>query len=85
MNDRCGHRLGVGRLQMHADLASHLPVSIELSALKIDETMTMSADLSKDLLTPVGVTSRRWSSQSNGRLPDVPHKPQTIEHSAESD
>jgi hypothetical protein len=84
MNDRCDIVSVSVDCKMHADLAGHLPVSIELSALKIDDDHVGRPQ--QELADTGGSDKQTLVIQSNGEIARRPrHKPQTIEHSAESD
>jgi hypothetical protein len=84
MNDRRNIvSMSVDR-KMHADFASHLPVSIELSALKIDDDHVGRPH--QELADTCGSDQQTPVIQSNGKIARRPgHKPQTIKQSAESD
>ena len=70
--------------KMHTDLASHLPVSIELFPLEIDDYQIGRPH--HELADTGGSDQQSPVIQSNGKIARRPrHKPQTIEHSAESD
>ena len=83
MNDRCDIVSVPVDCEMHADLASHLPVSIELSALKIDDDHV--GRLQQELADTGGSDQQTVVIQPNGKMARRPrHEAQTIEHSAES-
>ena len=70
--------------KMHADLASHLPVSTELSALKIDDDHVGRPQ--QELADTGGSDQQTAVIEPNGKIARRPrHKPQTMEHSAELD
>ena len=84
MNDRCDIISMPVDCEMHADLASHLPVSIELSALKIDDDHV--GRLQQELADTGGSDQQTLVIQSNREIARRPrHEPQTMEHSTESD
>jgi hypothetical protein len=83
MNDRCNIvSVSVDR-EMHADLARHLPVSIELSALKIDNNHVVRPQ--QELADTSGSDQQTLLIESNGKIARRPrHEPQPMEHFAES-
>src|SRR6266576_3419441 len=70
--------------EMHTDLAGHLPVSIELSSLKIDDNYVGRPQ--QELADTGGSDQQTRVIQSNGKIARRSrHKPQSIKQSAESD
>ena len=84
MNDRCDIVSVSVDCKMHTDLASHLPVSIELSSLKIDNDHVGRPQ--QELADTRGSDQQTMVIQSNGKIARRPrHEPKTIKQSAESD
>jgi hypothetical protein len=70
--------------EMHTDLASHLPVSIQMSSLKIDDNHVGS--LQQELADTSGSDQQTPVVQPNGKIARGPrHKPRAMKQSAESD
>ena len=70
--------------EMHTEFAGHLPVSIEMSSLRIDDDDVGRPQ--QELADTSGSDQQTPVVQPNGKIARRPrHKSQTIEHSAESD
>src|ERR1700680_2612242 len=81
MNDCCNIVSMSIDCEMHTDLARHLPVSIEMSSLKIDDDHVGRCQ--QELADTGGSDQQTRVVQPNGKIARRPrHKPQTIEHSA---
>src|SRR6266513_50796 len=81
MNNRCDIVSMSIDCEMHTDLASRLPVSIEMSSLKIDDNYVGRPQ--QELADTGGSDQQTRVIQSNGKIARRPrHKPQAIKQSA---